>query len=54
MNIVDVLPRDAISSIDSPTFGTEYIGSETDDVLVIEGSTPWVSDPNPELPRGRQ
>jgi len=39
MDVIDVLPRDAIASIDSPTFGTEYIGSKTDEVLVIEGAT---------------
>jgi|AntRauMinimDraft_4_1070384.scaffolds.fasta_scaffold01627_5 hypothetical protein len=37
MNIKDVLPRDAIPSIDDPSFGTAYGGSETDDVLVVKG-----------------
>ena len=36
MHIQDVLPRDAIPSIDDPTFGTEYIGDDGDDVIVLE------------------
>jgi len=36
MHIQDVLPRDAIPSIDDPTFGTEYIGDDDDDVIVVE------------------
>jgi len=36
MHVQDVLPRDAIPSIDDPVFGTEYIGDDTDDVLVVE------------------
>jgi hypothetical protein len=36
MHIQDVLPRDAIRSIDDPTFGTEYIGDDDDDVIVVE------------------
>jgi hypothetical protein len=36
MHIQDVLPRDAIPSIDEPTFGSEYIGDEDDEVVVVE------------------
>jgi hypothetical protein len=36
MHIQDVLPRDAIPSIDDPTFGTEYTGDDDEDVLVVE------------------
>jgi hypothetical protein len=36
MHIQDVLPRDAIPSIDEPTFGAEYIGDEDDEVIVLE------------------
>ena len=36
MHIQDVLPRDAIPSIDDPTFGTEYIGDNDDDVIVVD------------------
>jgi hypothetical protein len=36
MHVQDVLPRDAIPSIDDPTFGTEYIGDDDDDVIVVE------------------
>ncbi|MEF8864010.1 MAG: hypothetical protein V5A39_15030 [Haloarculaceae archaeon] len=44
MHIQDVLPRDAIPSIDDPTFGTEYIGDDDDDVIVVE-TTPARSYP---------
>mgnify|MGYP006275781871 CR=1 FL=1 len=37
MNIKSVLPRDAIPSIDDPSFGTAYSGAEADDVFVVEG-----------------
>ena len=40
MRIRDVLPRDAIPSIDDPTFQTTYIGQADDCVLVIEETTP--------------
>jgi len=36
VNVTDVLPRDAIPSIDDPTFGEEYIGDADDDVIVVE------------------
>ncbi len=37
MEIRDVLPKDAIPSIDEPVFGETYFGKPTDEVLVIEG-----------------
>ena len=37
MYIKSVLPRDAIPSIDDPSFGAAYDGSDADDVLVVEG-----------------
>jgi len=36
MNVVSVLPKDAIPSIDDPTFGEEYFGDPDDRVLVVE------------------
>jgi len=40
MEIRDVLPKDAIASIDDPVFGREYFGDPDDEVLVVEGPTP--------------
>jgi len=40
MRVQDVLPRDAIQSIDAPAFGTDYFGDPDDDVLVVPGSPP--------------
>lgn len=40
MQITDVLPRDAIPSIDDPEFGPGYDGSEADDVVVVDGEPP--------------
>jgi hypothetical protein len=40
MDIQDVLPRDAIPSIDDPSFGTEYFGDGDDDVIVVENDPP--------------
>ena len=40
MEIQDVLPRDAIPSIDDPSFGTEYFGDDDDDVIVVESDPP--------------
>lgn len=40
MNVRDVLPRDAIPSIDDPEFGPDYFGDPGDDVLVVDGSPP--------------
>jgi len=36
VNVVSVLPKDAIPSIDDPTFGEEYVGDPDDEVLVVE------------------
>ena len=36
MNVVSVLPKDAIPSIDDPTFGDEYFGEQDDEVLVVD------------------
>ena len=35
MNVQNVLPKDAIPSIDDPTFGESYAGDPDDDVLVL-------------------
>jgi hypothetical protein len=40
MNVQQVLPQDAIPSIDDPTFGVEYFGEHDDEVLVLEGDPP--------------
>ncbi|MFB6117165.1 DUF3179 domain-containing (seleno)protein [Halosegnis sp.] len=40
MQIRDVLPRDAIPSIDTPQYGADYFGSDDDEVLVAEGTPP--------------
>lgn len=40
MNVQDVLPRDAISSIDVPTFSATYFGDSSDQVLVFESDRP--------------
>lgn len=40
MNVVNVLEEDAIPSIDDPTFGTTFVGSADDEVLVLEGDQP--------------
>jgi len=40
MHVQDVLPRDAIPSIDDPTFGQAYIGEEDDRVIVVEDTPP--------------
>ena len=40
MEIESVLPRDAIPSIDDPTFGESYEGRSDDEVLVVEGTPP--------------
>ncbi len=40
MNVQNVLPRDAIPSIDQPTFGPEYFGAADDEMLVIDGDPP--------------
>ena len=40
MKIRSVLPRDAIPSIDTPEFGSEYIGDADDEVIVVEADPP--------------
>ncbi|MDY6819971.1 MAG: DUF3179 domain-containing protein [Halobacteriales archaeon] len=42
MNVKEVLPKDAIASIDTPAFGAEYFGTPDDEVIVVdvEGSPP--------------
>lgn len=40
MEITQVLPRDAIPSIDDPQFGETYFGEPTDRVLAVEGTPP--------------
>ncbi|WP_123536564.1 DUF3179 domain-containing protein [Halosimplex salinum] len=39
MQVRDVLPRDAIPSIDDPTFDGEYFGDGDDVVIVVEGAS---------------
>ncbi|MFC4451354.1 DUF3179 domain-containing protein [Halorussus aquaticus] len=36
MNVRQVVPRDAIPSIDDPVFGTEYFGEPDDEMIVVE------------------
>lgn len=40
MNVQNVLRKDAIPSIDDPTFCDEYIGDPDDEVIVVEGDVP--------------
>jgi len=40
VHIDEVLSRDAIPSIDEPTFGTEYFGDDEDNVIVVEADPP--------------
>ncbi|WP_255171024.1 DUF3179 domain-containing protein [Natrononativus amylolyticus] len=40
MNVRQVLPKDAIPSIETPTFGTTYIGDDEDDVIVVDAAPP--------------
>ena len=40
MDVRDVLPPDAIPSVDEPSFGTEYFGDADDLVIVVEASPP--------------
>jgi hypothetical protein len=37
MEVKDVLPRDAIPSIDDPEFGERYFGGADDEVVVLDG-----------------
>ena len=36
MNVISVLSKDAIPSVDDPTFGEEYFGDPEDEVLIVE------------------
>lgn len=36
MNVRQVIPRDAIPSVDDPAFGAEYFGDPGDEVIVVE------------------
>lgn len=40
MHIQEVLPRDAIPSIDDPVFGLEFFGDDDDEVIVADGDPP--------------
>lgn len=40
MNVQTVLPKDAIPSIDDPTFGSTYFGDLDDEVIVVDGDPP--------------
>jgi hypothetical protein len=40
MDIRQVIPRDAIPSIDDPTFSPTYFGDPSDEVIVLEGEPP--------------
>ena len=39
MNVRQVVPRDAIPSVDDPEFGTSYDGDDDDRVIVVEAGT---------------
>jgi len=40
MHVQDVLPRDAIPSIDDPAFDAQYFGESDDEVIVVDGDPP--------------
>jgi hypothetical protein len=40
MDVVDVLPRDAIRSIDAPAFGPDHFGDPGDEVVVVDADPP--------------
>ncbi|MFP4590316.1 MAG: DUF3179 domain-containing protein [Halobacteriales archaeon] len=40
MNVRSVIPRDAIPSIDAPTFGETHAGEPDDEVIVLEADPP--------------
>ncbi|WP_049888880.1 DUF3179 domain-containing (seleno)protein [Natronococcus occultus] len=40
MNVRQVVPKDAIPSIDAPTFGPDHAGEPDGEVIVLEGSRP--------------
>ena len=37
MNVRQVIPRDAIPSVDDPEFGSDYFGDPDEEVIVVEG-----------------
>jgi hypothetical protein len=39
MNVRQVIPRDAIPSVDDPDFGADYFGDLDDEVIVLEGDS---------------
>jgi hypothetical protein len=40
MNVEDILPRDAIPSVDDPEFEGDYFGDPDDEVVVVDGDPP--------------
>ncbi len=40
MYVQDVLPRDAIPSIDDPSFGTDYFGDDDEEAVVVDADPP--------------
>jgi hypothetical protein len=40
MYVQDVLPRDAIPSIDDPSFDTAYFGDDGDEAVVVDADPP--------------
>jgi hypothetical protein len=40
MDVRDVLPRDAIPSVDDPEFGPGHVGADDDEVVVVDGDPP--------------
>jgi hypothetical protein len=44
VHVRQVVPRDAIPSIDEPTFGRQYVGDDDEEVIVLAD----VGDPSPE------
>ncbi|WP_135665632.1 DUF3179 domain-containing protein [Halorhabdus rudnickae] len=40
MNVRQVVPRDAIPSVDEPTFGDHYVGASDDRILVVDVDPP--------------
>ena len=47
MNVQNVLPRDAIPSIDDPTFGSTYFG-DPDDEVIVDAYRERVKDAHPD------
>ncbi|TYL40466.1 hypothetical protein CV102_02510 [Natronococcus pandeyae] len=40
MNVRQVLPKDAIPSVDEPTFGMEHAGADADEVIAVDATPP--------------